>query len=158
MTTYNKEILSYPDDTICRVEDCENPVRAKWLCTKHYARLRKTGTTDPSQWTIDRENGVHNSWNNKGYVCRWRNGKLMLEHRYIMEQHIGRELLTTENVHHVNGVKDDNNIENLELWSTSQPSGQRIVDKIIWAKKLLELYGHDETKWDISPLQLVSTA
>jgi hypothetical protein len=57
-----------------------------------------------------------------------------------MEQAIGRALLPHENVHHINGVRDDNRLENLELWSSSQPSGQRVADKVAWAIELLKLY------------------
>jgi hypothetical protein len=57
-----------------------------------------------------------------------RSGNWMLEHRYVMQQKLGRPLGLRENVHHINGKRDDNRPENLELWKKSQPCGVRASD------------------------------
>jgi hypothetical protein len=62
------------------------------------------------------------------------------EHKWIMQQIIGRKLLPDEAVHHKNGVRDDNRPENLELWSKSHPCGQRVTDLVVWAKEILARY------------------
>ena len=65
----------------------------------------------------------------------------IMEHRKVMQDMIGRPLIGAENVHHINGVKHDNRPENLELWSSSQPAGQRVDEKVAWAREMLALYG-----------------
>lgn len=67
----------------------------------------------------------------------------IFEHTFIMSEHLGRPLHKEERIHHKNGVKLDNRIENLEIWTISQPYGQRLEDKLSWAKEILEKYGHE---------------
>lgn len=127
---------------ICEVEGCDRPHQSKGMCDVHYRRSRKGVDLNapirnhgpdvyPARYVLD-----------TGYVkIYFSRDEWKYEHRYVMEQQLGRELLPHENVHHVNGNRSDNRIENLELWSKSQPAGQRVADKVRWAKEILELYG-----------------
>lgn len=89
----------------------------------------------------------------EGYKVIWkpqhqsaRKDGAMFEHVFIMSEHLGRPIRKGETIHHKNGVRDDNRIENLELWNKSQPAGQRIDDKIKFYKEFLEQYGYEVTK------------
>lgn len=109
---------------------------ARGLCYLHYERQKdgrkmlgpKRGTTGPIVTP-------------QGYRAQHiGGGKYKLEHRIVMERLLGRPLYSHETVHHINGVRADNSPENLELWSSSHPPGQRVIDKLTWARGLIKQY------------------
>lgn len=64
----------------------------------------------------------------------------VFEHRFVMEQHLGRKLLREETVHHVDGDRGNNALSNLELFSSRHGPGQRVVDKVAFAIDMLQTY------------------
>ena len=119
----------------CDIHGCDRKHKAHGLCFLHYQRVRNRTPLDKP------EPGTERSKDASGYVITYVGRKKYYEHRLIMEQMLGRPLIAGENVHHVNGQRDDNRPENLELWSTSQPAGQRVADKIRFANEIHSLYG-----------------
>jgi hypothetical protein len=93
---------------------------------------RKTGTWTDGQgyvWVLARDY--------PNYVRDGHKHQYIKEHRVVMGMEVGRPLEPHENVHHKNGDKADNRIENLEMWVTHQPNGQRLEDAIEYAIEIL---------------------
>ena len=102
---------------------------------------RKNGKPVPDRLNKPRRKWGEGSINKDGYVKISRSGELRYEHQLVMEQHLGRRLFKDEIVHHKNGDREDNRIENLELCVGAQPPRQRVIDAISYWTEMLERYG-----------------
>lgn len=127
-----------PGGASCSVDWCDRRATNAGMCVEHKRRAALGRDMDTP---FQRKGGAGSI--SRGYRVLRTNGRRILEHRHIMEQRLGRPLRPEESVHHLNGVRDDNRPENLELWSKSHPSGQRVVDKLAWAREIVALYGQE---------------
>lgn len=112
----------------CAKDGCPEPVQARGYCLLHYQRLLRLG--DPGPVGLLKAAAGEGSEDGRGYRVITVGGKRYLEHRYVMEQILGRPLEPDEEVHHKNRVRNDNDPSNLELWCTPQPRGGRAEDLV----------------------------
>lgn len=130
----------------CVVEGCGRPPKARGLCKGHYHRLLRHGDVraDVPIRVVTGAGSISHGYR-KVPVPRHlrhltRGETPVAEHRFEMAKHLGRPLEPHEVVHHRNGNRTDNRIENLELWSTSHPKGQDVEAKVDHAIRVLLLY------------------
>lgn len=104
--------------------------RKQWEKTKYCSKecfINSYWTEEQKKKFSDKRSGIGNPnfrdgylKTNKGYIRICVSGKYIHYHRYLMEKHTGRKMLKTDHVHHVNGDKEDNRIENLEIVNNSE--------------------------------------
>lgn len=125
----------------CGFAGCPRPYWSSGYCRGHARQLYEQGAVSELRpygvGHIDK-NGYRQVFYPRHPNAR-KNGYVM-EHTVVMTEHLGRPLVLGESVHHLNGVRDDNRLINLELWVTSQPSGQRPEDLVSWAREILTRY------------------
>ena len=135
------------------MDACNRPVHSHDLCRTHVARVRTYGHAAAA--VPVRAPGA-DGWLTHGYrgvvvpdgLRHLTEGAPhVLEHRLVMAVLLDRPLVRGESVHHRNGDRLDNRPANLELWSSRQPSGQRVSDKLAFAYELLALY--DPEAWTV---------
>lgn len=137
----------------CTVEGCQRPVQAHRLCGTHYQRWRQHGDvrSEHAIGDVPREPPprVSRGWTSNGYryvpvhdeeAHLVGGARYAAEHRLVMARLLGRPLRDGENVHHRNGHRGDNRPDNLELWTTLQPIGHRVTDRVEDAVRTLALY------------------
>lgn len=122
---------------VCKYPDCGKPHSGKGLCIGHY---HQHASGKPLTDLKPRNEVGEGYVDEDGYRWITKGGRKRSEHCWVMEEALDRELLPHETVHHKNGQRLDNRLENLELWSSSHPSGQRVVDKVHWAVYMIRLY------------------
>lgn len=142
--------LSRPLRDECLLEECRRGAHSGGLCRSHARRQRLYG--DPRAGRPARTRSGDGSLSHGYWVVpvppELRHlvpdaRSKELEHRLVMAKLIGRPLTGDEVVHHRNGDRLDNSPDNLELWSTAQPKGQRVTDKLAFAYELIARYDRE---------------
>jgi hypothetical protein len=124
-------------DVPCGFPACPKEAVAKGLCEGHRRQQRAGQVLRPLRVYKERGTG---SRHHEGYIVHHKGKEKHLAHRLVMEEHLGRVLYPDETVHHENGVRDDNDIDNLELRVGAHPQGLSIAEAKAWAKEILRRY------------------
>jgi hypothetical protein len=144
----------YDEEQKCKIDVCKQKAKLNGMCRFHYGRQKKNPNFKnlsrfPRGLILPEIIPLEDLWRlnvckdkTHGYEYVKYNKKRRPFHQVVWEAHNGRRVRPFENVHHLNGIRDDNRIENLELWTKPQPCGQRPEDLVAWVhehyRELLE--------------------
>lgn len=139
---------------------CPNCGKTRWLSRgKQSQRLcqpcanRKRALIYKGTKSANWKGGRHK--NEQGYIMVYcpehpnaKSHYYVPEHRLVMEQALGRYLSRSEQVHHINGIRDDNRLENLSLLSPRDHTVQDKICKNCSLKKEIRLL-----RWELKQLR-----
>ena len=121
MTTHTKTYTNFMCPRCGQVRQ----VRTDVICQKRFTgKCQKchAETSSPPHYYGSDNPAWKRGWFlfDKGYIWISERGNTFAEHRLVMEKHLGRSLKSNELIHHKNGVKTDNRLENLELCTRAE--------------------------------------
>jgi hypothetical protein len=125
--------------------NCEVCGKPFWLKASHEF-LRKTCSLACAGLYRGDKAQAGGSITAQGYRLLQIRNRRILEHRKVMEDHLGRPLYKWEEIHHLDGNRLNNRLDNLELWVKRQPGGQRRDDLLPWAILFIESCGYVVSK------------
>lgn len=113
-----KGVYTRPPKRLCSLPGCSRPAYCIGVCRAHDYK-RRIGSPNWRKPIFSRSL-ERKGWVHRGYRYVMVQGEEVLEHRYVVEQHLGRKLDTDEVVHHINGIKGDNALSNLRVMSRAE--------------------------------------
>jgi hypothetical protein len=132
--------LAEPVTRVCAAPNCDRAFETtrerRRYCSRRcasngYAATNLRLATSPEHFAIDPATADARRYTSEGYITLiWRGLGSEAEHRLHLARMLGRPLRKGETAHHRNGIRDDNRPENLELWVTQQPAGQRASEQV----------------------------
>ena len=106
----NKVLINCPN---CKLDFVRNKKQIDYFKRHEKEWKCKTCTLVLRNKSSAKENGSTRVHNKKGYILEKTNNGWFLQHHIVIEKHLGRKLNKDEAVHHINGIKTDNYVDNL---------------------------------------------
>lgn len=129
----------------CKVEGCDQTSVTRGMCPGHYQRYRRGLDVDV---LLGKRNIGKPQRMDLGYIIfsdrdhhQASKSGVVLVHRAVMSEILGRPLTRQETVHHKDGNRANNDPSNLELFTSNHPSGQRVEELVEWAEQIIAKYG-----------------